>query len=212
MKKQMIRAVALTVALGSVALAQTPPRGTPTTRRVNPDDRTNRTAPQTARPAMKMTPEQMKMADERFLKAAYSGNMLEIKMSQYALEQVKEYAQLRELAEMMIKDHTMANQMVTEVAQKCGVTLSQDLLPAHKAKLDMAMEVKGEMVAAPYLFDMAGSHVHTILCVSHHMNHTQDANIKNYCAQVLPKIKMHFGMVKPLAEAEARISDGVLPR
>ena len=193
MKKTLIRAVALTAALGSVALAQTTP--------------SDKTAGGAAHPSAKMTPAQMKMSDERFLKAAYSGNLLEIKLSQYALEQVKGHEHVRHLAEMMIKDHEMANKLVTETAQKCGVALPHDLLPAHKAKLEMAMEVKGEMVHAPYLFDMAGSHVHTILCVSHHMHHTQDAAIKNYCAQVLPKIKMHFGMVKPLAEAEAHVTD-----
>lgn len=193
MKTNLIRAAALTVVLGSVALAQTPPP--------------ERTTTGSAKPAAKMTPEEMKMADAKFLKVAYSGNMLEIKLSQYALEQEKEHADVRELAQMLVTHHEMGLKMVEEAAKKCGVELSKELLPAHKAKLDMAMECKGEMYHAPYLFCLASSHVEGILCVSHKMKTTEDAAIKEYCSQMLPKLKMHFAKIKPMAEMEAGVTD-----
>lgn len=191
----LLLVAALTVALGSVALAQTPPEGKPA---VNP-----------ARSAMKLTPEAMKMADERFLKAGYSANMLHAKASEYALTQVQR-PEVRELAGMLMKDHLAANVALKRVAEKEGVQVPNKLLPPHQAMLDMAMKVKGDEFASVYLFNMASLHVHGILETSHKMGHTENTEIKGYCSQALPKLKMHFGKIKPLAEAEAGITDGMM--
>lgn len=195
MKLTLLRAAALTVAFGSVALAQTPPEGKP--------------AVEPGRPAIKLTPEAMKMADERFLKAGYSANMLHAKASEYALTQVQR-PEVRELAEMLMKDHVAANMALRGVAEKAGVQVPNELLPPHQAMLDMAMMVKGDEFASVYLFNMASLHVHGILEVSHKMGHTENAAIKEYCSQALPKLKTHFGKIKPLAEAEAGVTDGMM--
>ena len=191
-KTNLIRVVVLAAAVGSAAPAQ-PPGGTPVP---------------TPPAAVRMTPEQMRAADERFLEATYSVNMLHAKASEYALTQVQR-PEVRQLAEMLMKDHTAANVELKGVAEKAGVQVSEELLPPHRAMLDMAMTVKGDEFAGVYLFNMASLHVHDILAVSQRLKLTGNADIKGYCSQALPKLKTHFGKIKPLAEAEAGITDGM---
>ena len=112
---------------------------------------------------------------------------------------------MRDLAKMLVKHHTEAKKRVKEAAEKSGVTLSEDLLPAHKLELELAMERKGELYHVPYLFHLASSHTLAILEVSHREHFTKDANVKGYCDYVLPLLKEHFAKIKPMAEHEARV-------
>lgn len=145
--------------------------------------------------------------DARFLKMAFSGNLLEIKLSEYAVEQLTKHDDLEKLATMLIQHHTEAKQKVKKVAEQCGVELSEELLPAHQAALDLAKEVKGETYHVPYLFNLASSHVMGILAVSHHGHYTKNPAVKAYCDAALPMLKSHFAQIKPLAEDEAKVTD-----
>lgn len=147
-----------------------------------------------------------KKLDAKFLQAAYSGNMLEIKLSQYAIDQLKTHKDVEKLAQMLVKHHTEAKQKVREAAEKSGVELSEELLPLHKATLDMAEETKGELFHVPYLFHLASSHVMGILAVSHRGHYTEDPAVKGYCDFALPLLKMHYGEIKPMAEDEAKLT------
>ena len=146
--------------------------------------------------------------DAKFLKAAYSGNLLEIKLSERALEQLKEHEKVRDLARMLADHHEKARLRVKQVAEKSGVKLSEELLPAHKAELELAMERKGELYHVPYLFHLASSHTLAILEVSHRLRFTKDEAVKGYCVFILPVLKEHFATIKPMAEREARV-DGM---
>ena len=157
----------------------------------------------------------MKEADDRFLKAAFSGNELHVQASQYALEQVSN-PEVRALAEHLIRDHEEAGKRTEQVADAEGVHVSKELLsgrpkllPPHKAMLDAAMDVTGEMFASVYLFNMASLHVHDILNFSHAATHSPNPAIQQFAVQTLPTLQQHFAMIRPLAEREARLTSGM---
>ena len=162
-----------------------------------------------------ITPEQMREADERFLKTAYSGNELHVRASQYALEQVSD-PEIRALAEHLIRDHEQAGKATAQVANAEDVHLADELLsdrpkllPPHKAMLESAMEVKGDAFASVYLFNMASLHVHDILDFSHEATHSPSAAIRAFASQTLPTLQEHYAQIKPLAARKAGLTSGL---
>ena len=160
-------------------------------------------------PPTKMSPMMLKQANAKFLQMAHSGNLLEIELSQYALDQLKGHADVRELAAMVVEHHKNADKMVQEAAAKSGVKLADELSSVDKAILDQAKAVHGELYHVPYLFRLASSHVESILGLSYMEHFTNNDAVKAYCRTVLPKMKMHYRKILPLAEKEARAEDGL---
>ncbi len=158
-----------------------------------------------AAPEVKLTPEQTRTVDERFLKCAASGNMLTLKMCEYVAEQVQN-PEVKAVAEMLFKHHVECKMNIDKTAEQSKVELPADMSAVDKAKLEAFKEVKGDMVAGPFLFCMASGHVHAILEVSCEQKTTQDAAIKGYCEKALPVLKKHFAKVKPMAEAKAGVT------
>lgn len=162
-----------------------------------------------------ITAEQLKEADERFMKTVFSGNELHVQASQYALEQVSN-PEVRGLAERLIQDHQQGVIMSEQVAEQEGIHVARELLtgepkllPPHKAMLDAAKEVKGEAFVSVYLFNMTSLHVHDILDFSHAATHSPSPAIRQFASQGLPMLQQHLAMVRPMAEREAGLTTGL---
>ena len=155
-----------------------------------------------------VTPEQMKMADARFLQEAYSGTMLHVMASKYALEQVKS-PEVRELAQMLIEHHTKGLVMLEEVAVKEGVELPTDLLPPQRTMLDAAMTIKGEQFIATYLINMTTLHVHDILQFSNTAAKSKDEDVKTFATDTMPMLKEHLVKIKAMTATEVELKEDI---
>ncbi|RYD23353.1 MAG: DUF4142 domain-containing protein [Verrucomicrobiaceae bacterium] len=155
-----------------------------------------------------LTADQMKKADESFLQQAHSGTMLHIMASKYALEQVKS-PEVRKLAEMLIADHEKGDKMLMEVASKEGIKLPSELLPPQRAMLDQAMTVKGEQFVTTYLINMTTLHVHDILAFSNAAAKSKNNAVSGLAKEMLPKLKAHYAMIRPMAASEVELKDGL---
>ena len=154
------------------------------------------------------TADEKMMAEKEFVKGAYSVNMLHVKASEYALSQVDD-PQVRQLAEKLIEDHTMAMEKLSAIAKTKGIELSPELLPPQKAMLEQAMKTKGEMFAFVYLINMTTLHVGDILKASHVANDASDPEIKAFAAESLPVLREHYKMILPMAEAKVKLQDSL---
>lgn len=149
-----------------------------------------------------------KAAGERFLKGTFSGNLLHVGASEHALAEVND-PQVRKLAELLIADHTAANQKLSAVAKAEGVELPTEMLPPQKTMLDAAKMVKGEAFAATYLFNMYSLHARSIVEFSYVASTSEDEAIKAYATASLPILKQHYKNIRPLAEDKARLQNGL---
>ena len=141
-----------------------------------------------------MSADEKKKAAEAFMKAAYSGNLLEVEAGKYVEENVQDPA-VKALAHTTTMDHSGANDKLKQAAEKAGVQLSYDLMPPHKALLEALKQKKGEMLASAYLLDQTGNHLKTILLYDIASKNDAVPAAQQYAKEVLPKLKQHTKMI-----------------
>jgi uncharacterized surface protein with fasciclin (FAS1) repeats/predicted outer membrane protein len=142
----------------------------------------------------------MKMSsdDRKFMMIAAMGGMAEVEMARLALqkstnESVKQYAQ------KMIDDHTMAGEELMRLASMKGVAL-----PAQSDAKQMAMMAKMQKLSGAE-FDMmyvkeAGVKAHESmekLYMKESMS-GKDADAKAFAAKTLPAVRMHLQMARDM--------------
>src|SRR5579883_1434461 len=99
----------------------------------NPGDTANMNRGASGRPGM--AAESLPSADRRFFEHAATGGMYEIKMGQLAMER-GDSQMVKDLGNRLATDHSHANQQLTSIAQRKGLTMPTDLDAAQQAKLD----------------------------------------------------------------------------
>lgn len=136
--------------------------------------------------------------DQKFMMMAGMGGMAEVEMARLALQKssndgVKQYAQ------KMINDHTMAGDELTQLASMKGVTL-----PMQADAKQMAMMAKMEKLSGMYFDKMyikeAGVKAHQDmekLFMKESMS-GKDMDAKAWAAKTLPTVRMHLQMARDL--------------
>lgn len=128
--------------------------------------------------------------------AAYSSNA-EIAASKMALEKTKN-AGVKQFAQQMISEHTMANKELTALAGKKSFTPPTDLDAEHKAMADSMMKMTGEDFDRDYIKGQVADHEKTVAFFESQAANGTDAEAKAFATKLLPKLKMHLDMAQKL--------------
>ena len=152
-------------------------------------------------PALPNTPAPRATADAKvshseksfFEKAAKSG-MKEVDVSQAVVGRVTN-PQVKDLAQMMITDHTAANMELMALAARKGVTLP-DENKAEKAGEKWAKK-KDKDLDEDYLGEMKEDHEEAVKLFEK-ASKSEDADVAAFASKTLPKLQHHLEMVKSL--------------
>lgn len=136
--------------------------------------------------------------DKQFLMKAGMGGMLEVKVSKLAQEKGTS-AEVKELAEMMVKDHSKANAELMTLASSKGVTLPTDLDAKHASKYDGMTKMSGADFDKNYVKDMLADHEKTIALFEGEAKKGDDAEVKAFAAKTLPTLNAHLEHVRKLS-------------
>jgi len=79
--------------------------------------------------------------DQTFMTKAAGGGMYEVEVSKMAASKARN-ADVKAYAEMLVKDHTAANDELKQLASSKGVTLPSDMPADKKAKMDKLSKSK----------------------------------------------------------------------
>ncbi len=139
----------------------------------------------------------MSSMDQKFMMMAAQGGMSEIEMARMALQKSSNDA-VKQYAQKMIDDHTMAGDELKQLASAKGVMLSMD------ADKQMAMMAKMQKMSSMD-FDMmyvkdAGVKAHQDmekLFMKESMS-GKDMEAKAFAAKTLPTVRMHLQMAREL--------------
>jgi putative membrane protein len=127
--------------------------------------------------------------DQTFMTKAAGGGIYEVEVSKMAASKVKS-AEVKAYAEMLVKDHTAANNELKQLASSKGVVLPTDM-PADKKtmldKLSKAKDIDREFVKQVGLDD----HKTDIALFEKASKEAQDAEVKSWFGKTLPKLKDH---------------------
>jgi putative membrane protein len=148
-----------------------------------------------AKDQAQMDPTQM------FVKEAYIANLFEIQAGQLAAQKAQD-DKAKQFARMMIEDHTMANQKLKQVAQSANIQISEQLDPVHQAKLQKMQQIPAAEFNRKYINSQVAGHWMNVLEFRHQAQNGQNEQVKQYAAQVLPKLQQHLKHATQMAEQQ----------
>jgi putative membrane protein len=130
-----------------------------------------------------------------FLVDAANGGMAEVKLSELA-QQKATNAKVKEFAGMMIKDHSEANDKVKALAAQRNVTLPAMPGDENQNKADDLSKKTGADFDKSYMSIMIDDHQKTIKLFEDASGDVNDAEVKTFIDNTLPKLKMHLDHAK----------------
>jgi putative membrane protein len=149
------------------------------------------TAEDRTRPAVKA------VTDAEFVTKAASGGLFEVKSSELALRKATK-GECKHFAEMMIKDHSKANDELKAAAAKAGIPLPTDLAPHHQKMLD-SLKTATDFDSA-YVDSQVKAHVEAVDLFTAASASVKDPGLRDFATKTLPVVKMHLEHVKKHAK------------
>lgn len=92
-----------------------------------------------------------------FINKMASSGMAEVQLGKLATERA-EHADVKAFGQMMVKDHTQANNQLKQVASQLGVELPKALDPKHQQLHDRLSKLKGAEFDREYIQAMVEEH------------------------------------------------------
>jgi putative membrane protein len=141
---------------------------------------------------------------EKFIKEAIQGNLAEVQVGQLAQEKGSIQG-VRDLGAMLAKDHQMANEKATEVAQHMSVMPPDKPGLKQKAVYDKLSHLSGAQFDREFTKAMVKDHQEDIAKYQKESQLTGAA--ADYAKQTLPKLHEHLKMAEQL-EQSTKVGSG----
>lgn len=139
-------------------------------------------------------------ASDDFVEDASAKGVAEVEAGKLALEKGTA-ADVKTFADMMVKDHTAANQKLKALANKKNIDVSDDAELLDKAKA-MILELRSaKSFDQAYANNQVKAHEATIEIFEDEIKNGEDAELKAFATETLPKLKAHLVEAKKLAAA-----------
>jgi putative membrane protein len=136
--------------------------------------------------------------DANMLVEAYSSGMSEIKLA----ENVKARTvsdEVKTMAGTMITAHTELNNQIRALASTRKVTLPSELSKMQQAEIDILSKKSGMDLDDKYVDMLVSSHKKSV-ALYEKGSKAEDADIRTFFAENLPKVKEHLDMATDLKE------------
>ena len=137
-------------------------------------------------------------ADRDFYAKAAAGGMAEVQTGKLA--QVKgNSAAVREFGEMMVRDHTKANDKLKQVAGRKNIELPTEPDATHKAKKQELEAASGAAFDTAYMRAQVADHEATESLLKEEIESGTDAEAKAWAREVLPTVTAHLKRARALS-------------
>ena len=143
--------------------------------------------------------------DNDFVDNAAAGGIAEIETSRLALEKSSS-ADIKAFANMMITDHSKANDELAALAQKNDIEVPDTTTLVKQAK-EKILEVRDESFDAAYANNQVKAHEETIELFKKQANTVTDDKVKGatelkaFAQKMLPALEKHLAEAKKLQAA-----------
>lgn len=130
-----------------------------------------------------------------FTAHAASGGMMEVEAAKVAQKSASS-KEVKDLATMILNDHTKANTELKKIAQGKSLTVPTAMMPEHQSHLDMLKAKTGADFDKAYLDMMEQDHMKDISFFQQASNSLTDTELKAFAAKTLPVLQKHQDRVK----------------
>jgi putative membrane protein len=133
--------------------------------------------------------------DAEFAKEAAIGGLLEVRLGQLAREKGSS-PEVKNLGEMMVLDHSKANDELKSLAAKKNITLPADLDEKAQKNYNDLSKKQGEEFDKAYTKCMVKDHKKDIKLFKKQAGKGDDQELKTWASNTLPTLEHHKEMSK----------------
>lgn len=137
---------------------------------------------------------------KQFMMAAASGGNTEVMASQVALTMAKN-DRVKNFANMMVNDHTQANNELKSMATRMNVTLPDSVMPKQHDELETLRKTSGKNFDKQYMDMMVKDHKETVAKFQKASQNLDNNDLKTWASNTLPKLQMHLDSAQAIQKA-----------
>ena len=135
-------------------------------------------------------------ADE-FATEAAMGGLAEVEMGRIASTKAAN-PEVKKFAEMMIQDHSKANEELKSIAAKKNIKLPAELDGKHKSKMEELRSKVGAEFDRAYVDTMVEDHKKDVALFEAESQNGNDPEIKAFAAKTLPVLRKHLDAINAI--------------
>jgi putative membrane protein len=128
---------------------------------------------------------------EKFVHTAAVANTFEIQSSQIALQKTTN-EQVKDFADLMIKDHTRIGGELESIAQKQNLQLPKGLDSKSQSSLKRLQSESGTRFGRTYAWMMLKGHQQAVKLFQSYAQNGDDQQLKEWAQQTLPTLQEHL--------------------
>ena len=137
------------------------------------------------------------LAEENFWTTAAEGGIAEVEMGRIASQKAQN-PEVKKFAQMMVADHTKANNELKAAAGKKKVKLPETYGPNQKSTIDELNRLTGADFDREYVQAMVDDHTADVALFEDQAQDDSDPEAKAFAAKTLPVLKKHLDAIKAI--------------
>ena len=131
------------------------------------------------------------MADRNFVEDMAADSQAEITLGQLA-QQKATTPEVKEFGEVMVRDHTKANEELKGIAAKHNIELKADLSDDHKDLRERLAKLSGSEFDREYMKAMVDDHEEAVDNAKEKAEKSDNPEIKQWASKTLPTLEQHL--------------------
>jgi putative membrane protein len=132
-----------------------------------------------------------------FWSEAAIGGMTEVELGKLAAQKAKN-AEVKKFAQMMVTDHSKANDELKSLAQKKNITLPTQLDSAHQSDIQALQSESADNFDKEYVDMMVEDHEKDVAFFQRQASTGTDPDAKAFAAKTLPVLQKHLDAIKAI--------------
>jgi len=130
-------------------------------------------------------------ADSTFVNKAAMGGMAEVKLGELAKDHASSQ-DVKNFGQMMVDDHSKANDELKSIAAKKNITLPSSLGAKEQALYDRLSKLNGADFDKAYMKEMVSDHCADVNEFKRESDHGSDPDVKAFASKTLPTLQHHL--------------------
>jgi putative membrane protein len=134
-------------------------------------------------------------ADQRFIKDAAAGGMMEVELGKVAADKATN-DKVKQFGRRMQEDHSKANDELKKIAAEKGVEVPTALEGKHKKTVDRLSKLSGEDFDRQYMRAMVDDHKEDLEKFQREADKGTDPAVKQFASKHVPILKQHLELAQ----------------
>ena len=144
-----------------------------------------------------MTNSNSNMGQDNFWSEAAIGGMAEVELGRLASTKAQN-SEVKRFAEMMVSDHSKANEELKALAKKKNIILPTALDAEHQSTIQRLQGMSGTEFDRAYVDDMVEDHEADVQAFEKQSTDDSDPDAKAFAAKTLPTLQKHLDAIRAI--------------